>query len=57
MYTTEYLKKLDLATLKQIAFMFELHSDGSTQTNGYRSLIAIIEEIERLNEFERDWYR
>jgi len=57
MYTTEYLKKLDLATLKQIDFIFKLHSDNSTQTNGYRSLLEIIEEIERLNQSEKDWYR
>ena len=57
MYTFEYLKKLDLNTLKQIKFLFELHSDNSTQTNGYRSLIQIIEQIEYLDEFEKDWYR
>lgn len=57
MYTIEYLKKLDLATLKQIDFIFKLHSDNSTRTNGYRSLVEIIEEIERLNQFEKDWYR
>lgn len=57
MYTIEYLKKLDLATLKKIDFIFKLHGDNSTQTNGYKSLKEIIEEIERLNEFEKDWYR
>ena len=39
--------KLDLETLKQVKFTFELHSDHSTNCNGYRRLCEMIIEAER----------
>jgi len=38
--------KTELEILKDVKFMFELHSDNSTQCNGYRSLCRKIEELE-----------
>jgi len=39
--------KLDLETLKQVKFTFDIHSDHSTTCNGYRSLCRMIEEAEK----------
>ena len=39
--------KLDLETLKQVKFTFDLHSDHSTNCNGYRRLCEIIKEEEK----------
>ena len=39
-------KKLDLETLKHIKLIFSIHSDFSTQCNGYHNLCEIIEKIE-----------
>lgn len=39
--------KLDLETLKQVKFTFDIHSDHSTRCNGYRSLCRMIEEAEK----------
>lgn len=39
--------KLDLETLKQVKFTFELHSDHSTNCNGYRRLCEMIIEAEK----------
>ena len=39
--------KLDLETLKQVKFTFDIHSDQSTMCNGYRSLCRMIEEAEK----------
>jgi hypothetical protein len=38
--------KLDLDTLKQVKFTFDIHSDHSTMCNGYYSLCRMIEEAE-----------
>lgn len=38
--------KFDLATLKHIKFIFDLYSDHSTSTLGYKRLCEIIEEEE-----------
>ena len=37
---------LDLETLKRVKFLFELHSDSSCDTNGYRSLLDLIKQTE-----------
>lgn len=39
--------KTELEILKEVKFMFELHSDHSTMCNGYRSLCRQIEELEQ----------
>ena len=39
--------KLDLETLKQVKFTFDIHSDHSIMCNGYRSLCRMIEEAEK----------
>lgn len=39
-------KKLDLETLKHIKLIFSVHSDFSTQCNGYHNLCELIEKIE-----------
>lgn len=38
--------KLDLDTLKAIKFAFDIHSDHSTQSNGYRALCNLIDREE-----------
>lgn len=40
--------KLDLPTLEFVKFSFDIHSDHSTQCNGYKSLCQMIEETESL---------
>lgn len=42
---TEKEKTLDLATLEWIKFNFNLYSDHSCQTQGYRKLCRIISEL------------
>ena len=42
---TEKEKTLDLATLEWIKVKFQLFSDHSCQTHGYRSLCRIIDEL------------
>lgn len=37
-------KHLDLKTLLYVKQIFEIHSDWSTQCNGYRSLVSLIKE-------------
>lgn len=39
--------KLDLETLKQVKFTFDIHSDHSIMCNGYHSLCRMIEEAEK----------
>jgi len=48
-FETHYVNnvKPDLRTLKLIKQMFDLHSDGSTMCNGYRSLCSIIDEMDK----------
>lgn len=41
-------KRCELEVLKEIKFMFELHSDMSSSCNGYRSLCEKIEKLEQL---------
>jgi len=43
-----------LKTLKDVKFGFELHSDHSTQCNGYRSLCKQIKDLEDLIEKEHE---
>ena len=43
---TKRIMKLDLDTLKQVKFTFDIHSDHSTMCNGYYSLCRMIEESE-----------
>lgn len=38
--------KLDLETLKYVKEVFDLHSDNSCLTNGYKSLLELIKEAE-----------
>jgi hypothetical protein len=40
------MEKTELQILKEVKFMFDIHSDHSTQCNGYRSLCKTIEEME-----------
>lgn len=44
------LRKLDLHTLESIQFTFQIHSDNSCQTNGYRSLCEMVNEVKKLQE-------
>lgn len=39
--------KTELEILKEVKFMFDLHSDHSSMCNGYRSLCDKIEELEK----------
>ena len=48
----EYVGKLDLFTLKQCKLFFDVHSDHSSQCNGYRTLLEIIEQVEEAKEIE-----
>ena len=41
------MKNLDLETLKHIQFVFQIYSDHSCQTLGYKRLCEIIEECEK----------
>lgn len=45
---------LHLPTLEHIKFMFGLHSDWSTQCNGYRSLIKEINDLKPNNTEEKE---
>ena len=44
--------KLDLETLKHVKFMFDIHSDFSTQCNGYKSICRMIKTKEDEMEME-----
>lgn len=48
-WETHYVKTAepDLRTLKLVKEMFMLHSDYSTNCNGYRSLCSIINEMDK----------
>lgn len=45
-------KDLDLKTLEFIKFTFDIHSDWSTNCNGYRSLCKCISDVKKLQDNE-----